>query len=252
MSARQGRTAPRWRQAELTLDDRIARGRDARGQAPRSGHARWEPAPGRPDPVKLLQGQAATRVPELVPIRYGRMLVSPCTFYRGAAADHGVRPGRDAPQWGHRATLRGRPPVELRRVRLPGAAADLRHQRLRRDAARSVGVGRQAAGGQLRDRRPRPRGSPRTTGATSCWPGCASTGSSCARRPGCGPSTRGTPTWTRRPSRKALPRRSAVSRPGQEGSPRGPAGHREGANPRQRAGAGPAGREGGRRAPDRP
>ena len=44
-----GRTAPRGRLANLTLDDWIARGREARGQAPRSGHARWEPAPGRPD-----------------------------------------------------------------------------------------------------------------------------------------------------------------------------------------------------------
>jgi uncharacterized protein (DUF2252 family) len=78
-------TAPGWKLADLTLEDRVARGKDARRQSPRSGHARWEPAPGRPDPVALLQEQAATRVPELVPIRYGRMLVSPGTFYRGAA-----------------------------------------------------------------------------------------------------------------------------------------------------------------------
>ena len=84
-TARRGRTAPRWRLADLSLEDRIARGRDARREAPRSGHARWDPAPGRPDPVTLLADQAATRVPELVPIRYGRMLVSPGTFYRGGA-----------------------------------------------------------------------------------------------------------------------------------------------------------------------
>jgi hypothetical protein len=83
--ARRGRTAPGWRLADLSLEDRIARGRAARRESPRSGHARWEPAPGRPDPVTLLQEQAATRVPELVPIRYGRMLVSPGTFYRGVA-----------------------------------------------------------------------------------------------------------------------------------------------------------------------
>jgi len=83
--ARRGRTAPGWRLADLSLEDRIARGRAARRESPRSGHARWEPAPGRPDPVALLQEQAATRVPELVPIRYGRMLVSPGTFYRGGA-----------------------------------------------------------------------------------------------------------------------------------------------------------------------
>jgi uncharacterized protein (DUF2252 family) len=52
---------------------------------PRSSHAEWEPPPHRPDPVELLEEQAQSRVPELVPIRYGRMLVSPFTFYRGAA-----------------------------------------------------------------------------------------------------------------------------------------------------------------------
>jgi uncharacterized protein (DUF2252 family) len=52
---------------------------------PRSAHARFEPAIDRPDPLDLLEAQARTRVPELVPIRYGRMLVSPFTFYRGAA-----------------------------------------------------------------------------------------------------------------------------------------------------------------------
>ena len=78
--------ASSWRRAHLTVDQRVARGRAARREAPRSEHGRWEPAPDRPDPVALLEEQAATRVPELVPIRYGRMLVSPFTFYRGAAA----------------------------------------------------------------------------------------------------------------------------------------------------------------------
>ena len=52
---------------------------------PRASHAEWEPSSARPDPIGLLEQQAQTRVPELVPIRYGRMLVSPFTFYRGAA-----------------------------------------------------------------------------------------------------------------------------------------------------------------------
>jgi uncharacterized protein (DUF2252 family) len=69
----------------LTVEERVARGRAARAEVPRSSHAGFEPAPRRPDPVKLLQRQAETRVPELVPIRYGRMLVSPFTFYRGSA-----------------------------------------------------------------------------------------------------------------------------------------------------------------------
>ena len=69
----------------LTPEERVARGKAARGVAPRSGHGEWEPAPDRPDPVDLLEEQAASRVPDLVPIRYGRMLVSPFTFFRGAA-----------------------------------------------------------------------------------------------------------------------------------------------------------------------
>jgi uncharacterized protein (DUF2252 family) len=69
----------------LSEAERIARGKAARAEVPRSAHAVFEPAPRRPDPVELLERQARTRVPELVPIRYGRMLVSPFTFYRGAA-----------------------------------------------------------------------------------------------------------------------------------------------------------------------
>ena len=69
----------------LSVSERVARGRAARAEVPRSSHASFEPAPHRPDPIKLLEQQAKTRVPELVPIRYGRMLVSAFTFYRGAA-----------------------------------------------------------------------------------------------------------------------------------------------------------------------
>jgi uncharacterized protein (DUF2252 family) len=77
--------ASAWRRERLTVDERMARGRGARTQAPRSSHGRWEAASDRPDPIALLEEQAASRVPELVPVRYGRMLVSPFTFYRGAA-----------------------------------------------------------------------------------------------------------------------------------------------------------------------
>ena len=69
----------------LSVAERVARGKAARKEVPRGGHAAFEPASGRADPVELLEWQAKTRVPELVPIRYGRMLVSPFTFYRGAA-----------------------------------------------------------------------------------------------------------------------------------------------------------------------
>jgi len=75
-----------WRRQRLSVDERVARGRDARRTTPRSAHASFTPASDRLDPVAVLEAQAATRVPELVPIRYGRMLVSPFTFYRGAAA----------------------------------------------------------------------------------------------------------------------------------------------------------------------
>ena len=69
----------------LDEDESKAKGKTARSKVPRASQAVFEPAPGRPDPVSLLESQATTRVPELVPIRYGRMLVSPFTFYRGAA-----------------------------------------------------------------------------------------------------------------------------------------------------------------------
>src|SRR3954471_24802779 len=80
------RRAQAGRVEHFTAAERAARGRAARALVPRSSHAGWEPAPGRRDPVAVLAEQAQTRVPELVPIRYGRMLVSPFTFYRGAAA----------------------------------------------------------------------------------------------------------------------------------------------------------------------
>ena len=76
--------ASAWRRRRLTVDDRIARGRAARRDAPRSIHGRGSrPRPSRPGGAAGAAG--ATRVPELVPIRYGRMLVSPFTFFRGAA-----------------------------------------------------------------------------------------------------------------------------------------------------------------------
>ena len=69
----------------LSVAERVARGKAARSEVPRADHAKFEPPASRADPVALLERQAKTRVPELVPIRYGRMLVSPFTFYRGAA-----------------------------------------------------------------------------------------------------------------------------------------------------------------------
>lgn len=77
------RTLPeRWRSPR----ERAERGRAARSHTPRSSHAEFDPGPGRADPVDVIESQSATRVQELVPIRYGRMSESPFRFYRGAAA----------------------------------------------------------------------------------------------------------------------------------------------------------------------
>lgn len=68
-----------------SVDERVAVGRTQRKEVPRSKHADFTPPVRRADPIALLESQAATRVQNLVPIRYGRMLVSPFTFFRGAA-----------------------------------------------------------------------------------------------------------------------------------------------------------------------
>ena len=84
-SAAVGKAKPIAAIPHLSVAERVARGKAARKEVPRAGHAVFEPPSTRADPVELLERQAKTRVPELVPIRYGRMLVSPFTFYRGAA-----------------------------------------------------------------------------------------------------------------------------------------------------------------------
>jgi uncharacterized protein (DUF2252 family) len=68
-----------------SVEERREAGRARRGEVPRSSHAGWRPPADRPDPVALLEARHRTRVSELVPIRVGRMLVSPFTFLRGAA-----------------------------------------------------------------------------------------------------------------------------------------------------------------------
>jgi uncharacterized protein (DUF2252 family) len=69
----------------LTPAERAERGKAARSAVPRDSHSVYDPPAGRPDPVGLLERQAATRLPDLVPVRYGRMLASPFTYFRGAA-----------------------------------------------------------------------------------------------------------------------------------------------------------------------
>ena len=70
----------------FTPAERSARGKATRAEVPRTAHASWEQVHTRADPIDILEHQATSRVQDLVPIRYGRMLVSPFTFYRGAAA----------------------------------------------------------------------------------------------------------------------------------------------------------------------
>src|SRR5436309_14565270 len=71
--------------AHPSLDERAEHGRQAREHTPLDSHTGWRPAADRPDPVALLDEQNRTREPDLVPVRHGRMLVSPFTFYRGGA-----------------------------------------------------------------------------------------------------------------------------------------------------------------------
>ncbi|MFK4593966.1 DUF2252 domain-containing protein [Streptomyces pristinaespiralis] len=79
-------TVPSGFTASLPLSERAAHGRNARRRASRSCHGWYETARQRPDPIEVIEQQSKERVPELVPIRYGRMLESPFRFYRGAAA----------------------------------------------------------------------------------------------------------------------------------------------------------------------
>jgi hypothetical protein len=76
---------PQVKIAHPSLEERTARGEHARAAVPPSLHAQWRPAADRPDPVALLEEQNRTREADLVPVRHGRMVVSPFTFYRGTA-----------------------------------------------------------------------------------------------------------------------------------------------------------------------
>jgi len=89
MAEAQARQVPRYQldplPGQMTSAERAARGKALRAEVPRDSHAVFDPPPDRPDPVSLLEQQAESRLPELVPVRYGRMMVSPFTYYRGAA-----------------------------------------------------------------------------------------------------------------------------------------------------------------------
>jgi uncharacterized protein (DUF2252 family) len=85
MTAVTSKTAEANKVTHLTLDQRRALGKEARVRMPRSSLEGWTPAADRPDPIALLEAQNETREADLVPVRHGRMAVSPFTFYRGAA-----------------------------------------------------------------------------------------------------------------------------------------------------------------------
>ena len=158
----QGREGPepmavKTRIAHPSVEERQAHGKEARDQTPPSSHTGWTPAADRPDPVALLEEQNRTREPDLVPVRHGRMLVSPFTFYRGAAKIMAADL-KDTPRAGLRSQLCGDAHLSnFGALRLTGAAAAVRSQRLRRDPARPVRVRRQAHGGELHHRRPQQR-----------------------------------------------------------------------------------------------
>ena len=122
--------------------------RRSRGRASRRGTRR----PTALIPSSCCARQEVDRVPELVPIRHERMLVSPFAFYRGAAVIMACRPRDRSAFRAAGAVLRRRAPRQLRRVRRARPPDGVRRQRLRRDEPRSLRVGREAPRRQLRDR----------------------------------------------------------------------------------------------------
>ena len=78
---------------QRSRDQLYKEGKALRDSCPRASHADWKPPADRVDPIEILEGSNKGRLPELIPVRYGRMIPSPFVFYRGAAADHGSRPG---------------------------------------------------------------------------------------------------------------------------------------------------------------
>ena len=156
-----------------TPRERAEAGWAARKRLPLSRHAELAPDGGRPDPVDVLIAQEQDRLPDLIPIRHGRMLASPLAFLRGSAAVMAADLGR-APSSGLVSQLCG--DAHLLNFGLfasPERRPGVRHQRLRRDLSRPLRVGHQTAGGQ-------PRGG--RAGRTGC--GAASAPRSRSPRPG--------------------------------------------------------------------
>ena len=102
----------------VSLEEATAKGKAARLAVPRSLHAGWAPPAGRRSPVEVIAEQATSREPDLVPIRHGRMMVSPFTFYRGAAAVMAADLAATPVSGLRGPAVRGCPPAQLRGVRL--------------------------------------------------------------------------------------------------------------------------------------
>ena len=257
-----------------SIDERRAKGMEARDQAPLSSHTKWSPAADRPDPVALLEEQNTTREPDLVPVRHGRMMVSPFTFYRGAAKIMAADLA-ETPVAGLKVQLCGDAHLSNFGVfASPERQLLFDLERLRRDPARAVRVRREADGGELHHRGPQQRLHQADTQA-------ATLASVRAYREAMASSRRwarwtsGTPTWTRTSSWRADPHLAPGPKKGRSGEKKAArrqrqdapkeeqakeqgaetAGRREdpgeGAHPRQPAGAVQARRAGRRPVPDR-
>ena len=167
----------------VSAKERAERGRAARKATPRRAHADWEPSATRPDPIAILEEQAATRIPELVPIRHGRMLVSPFAFFRGAAAIMAADLA-GTPDSGFQTQLCG--DAHLSNFGIFGTPErkfvfdindfDETHPG-------PVGVGREAPGRELRGGAPASAAGRGRCGGGSSAPPSASTGRRCRRSP---------------------------------------------------------------------
>ena len=142
-------------QPHPTREELYAMGKSLRDKCPRQGHAVWQPPDNRPDPLSLVEESNRGRIPELIPVRHGRMLQSPFTFYRGAALNMAADLAGTPSTGLARAGLRRLPSAQFWRVRDARTACDLRHQRPGRDTSGTVGVGRETPGRQLRAGLPR-------------------------------------------------------------------------------------------------
>ena len=228
----------------MNVSERAAEGKAARSEAPRSAHAAWEPPADRADPVEILESQARSRVarPGPDPLRADGRLALHLLPRRGGGDGRGPRHHAGVRAAG--ADVRRRPPLQLRRLRGARPHPRLRPQRLRREPAGALGVGRQAPRRQLRDRRPGERlqaeGAPRRGPRRG------------ARVPRGDPQVRRDAQpggLVRAPERRDADAGPALRGPGGVGA--GGEGRRQGPEQGPPAGAGPAHPHGRRRAANR-